>query len=232
MKIRPLNDWAAIKRLGAQERTPGGVIIPDTAKEKPAEGVIIAIGPGRYQTEKKQGKKEKKFVPTTLKPGQRVIYARYMETEIDLDGEEVVLIREENIYGTVEEEDKLPVKREKPSALVHKGKSEIITVSPQQRAEPRKAPSEKPVKPAKKTAKKKTTPKKTAKKPVAKAKKVAKRSKVKKATKSARKKPLKTKVSKKTPAKKASARTKAKKSLKKKGTSSKKQKKSSAKRKT
>src|SRR5512135_2240498 len=73
MNLKPLQDWAVIMRAEAEERTSGGIIIPEVAKEKPLEGVIIAIGPGRYKLEKgkeKEKEKQKKFVPTVLKPGQ------------------------------------------------------------------------------------------------------------------------------------------------------------------
>ncbi len=86
MTLRPLQDWAVIRKSEPKERTAGGIIIPEVAKEKPLEGVIVAIGPGKLKTEK--GKEKKKtFVPTVLKPGQHIIYQKYAEREIELDGE-------------------------------------------------------------------------------------------------------------------------------------------------
>ncbi len=104
MNLKPLQDWAVIRRSEAEEKTSGGIIIPEVAKEKPLEGVIVAIGPGRYTLEKgKEKEKKKKFVPTVLKPGQKVIYQKYAEREIELGGEVVTLVREEDILGTVED---------------------------------------------------------------------------------------------------------------------------------
>lgn len=103
MRIKPLNDWAVIVPSEALTRTAGGIFIPDAAKEKPAEGTIEAIGPGAYEEEKrgekKKEKKERKFIPTSVKPGERVMYDRYAGQKIDMNGEERVLVREKNILG-------------------------------------------------------------------------------------------------------------------------------------
>ncbi len=105
MKIRPLNDWAVIRPSEAAGRTAGGIYIPETAKEKPAEGSVLAIGPGAFEEEKrgakKEGKKKRKFIPTTVKQGDRVLYERYAGQEITIDGEELVLVRERSILGTM-----------------------------------------------------------------------------------------------------------------------------------
>ncbi|HLE41624.1 MAG TPA: co-chaperone GroES, partial [Nitrospirota bacterium] len=81
MKLRPLHDWAVIRPSEAEERTAGGLYIPDTARDKPHEGVVEAIGPGAYEQEKFGKKKkegeERKFIPTTVKPGDRVLYQSY-----------------------------------------------------------------------------------------------------------------------------------------------------------
>ncbi len=98
MKIRPLHDWAVIRRIDAGETTAGGIIIPAVAKEKPAEGIVEAIGPGKYTAEGK-GKKEK-FVATTVKPGQRVVFSNFMAKDVEVDGQEITLVREEDILGT------------------------------------------------------------------------------------------------------------------------------------
>lgn len=105
MKIRPLNDWAVIVPAEADERTAGGLYIPDAAKEKPAEGVVESIGPGALEEvswkekKEKDRKKERKFIPTTVKPGERVMYEPYAGTKITLEGQERVLVREKSILG-------------------------------------------------------------------------------------------------------------------------------------
>jgi len=103
VKIKPLNDWAVIVPSEAMTRTAGGLFIPDAAKEKPADGTVEAIGPGAYEEEKrgekKKEKKERKFVPTSVKPGERVMYDRYAGQKIEMNGEERVLVREVNILG-------------------------------------------------------------------------------------------------------------------------------------
>jgi len=101
MKIKPLHDWAVIRPQDAVERTVGGIVIPDTAKERPAEGEVLAIGAGKFVEEKdKKGKvKEKKFEQTTLKPGDHVLYEKYAATKVNVNNEEMVMVREENILG-------------------------------------------------------------------------------------------------------------------------------------
>ena len=111
MGIQPLQDWALIEPLEAKDKTTGGLFIPDTAKEKPAEGKVLAVGKGRWETPEKKGdsklkrKKEKEtkvFKPTVLKPGDRVLYEQYGTTEVDLEGKELVLVRESDVLGLVE----------------------------------------------------------------------------------------------------------------------------------
>jgi chaperonin GroES len=103
MKIKPLNDWAVIVPSEAMTRTAGGLFIPEAAKEKPAEGTVEAIGPGALEEEdrgrKKEKKKERKFIATSVKPGERVMYDRYAGQEITIGGVERVLVREVNILG-------------------------------------------------------------------------------------------------------------------------------------
>jgi chaperonin GroES len=107
MEIQPLQDWALIEPSEAKETTTGGLFIPDTAKEKPVEGKVLAVGKGRWETpDKKLGSKPKKkeekvFRPTVLKPGDQVLYEKYGTTEVDLDGKELVLVRESDILGLV-----------------------------------------------------------------------------------------------------------------------------------
>jgi len=107
MGIQPLQDWALIEPSEAKEKTTGGLFIPDTAKEKPVEGKVLAVGKGRWETpEKKSGSKAKKkeekvFRPTVLKPGDQVLYEKYGTTEFELDGKELVLVRESDVLGLV-----------------------------------------------------------------------------------------------------------------------------------
>ena len=108
MGIQPLHDWVLIEPSEAKEKTAGGLFIPDTAKEKPVEGKVLAVGKGRWETpEKKPGSKPKKkeekvFSPTVLKPGDQVLYEKYGTTPIELDGKELVLVRESDVLGLVE----------------------------------------------------------------------------------------------------------------------------------
>lgn len=110
MGFRPLHDWVLIKRSEPEEKTSGGIIIPDAARTKPTEGIVVAIGPGKFVQEK--NKKEKKFVPTVLTPGQRVIFIDYMTKEAMLDGEEITLLQEDSILGILESTGALAVKKQ------------------------------------------------------------------------------------------------------------------------
>ena len=109
MGIQPLQDWALIEPSEAKGKTAGGLFIPDTAKEKPVEGKVLAVGTGRWEIPEKKAaggkpkkKDEKVFKPTVLKPGDQVLYEKYGTTEIDLDGKELVLVRESDVLGLVE----------------------------------------------------------------------------------------------------------------------------------
>jgi chaperonin GroES len=95
MKIRPLQDRVIVKRVEEEEKTKGGIIIPDTAKEKPQEGQIIAVGPGKVTDE---GKK----IPMEVKAGDRVLFGKYSGSEIKMDGEEHLIMREDDILGIIE----------------------------------------------------------------------------------------------------------------------------------
>jgi chaperonin GroES len=95
MKIRPLQDRIIVKRVEEEEKTKGGIIIPDSAKEKPQEGEIIAVGPGKVTDE---GKK----IPMDVKKGDRVLFSKYAGTEIKIDGEEHLIMREDDILGVIE----------------------------------------------------------------------------------------------------------------------------------
>ncbi|MEJ2033020.1 MAG: co-chaperone GroES [Deltaproteobacteria bacterium] len=95
MKVRPLNDRVLIKRLEEEEKTKGGIIIPDTAKEKPAEGKVMAVGPGK-RNEKGE------TIPLQIKEGDRVLFSKYGGTDIKLEGEDYLIMREDDILGIVE----------------------------------------------------------------------------------------------------------------------------------
>jgi chaperonin GroES len=95
MAVRPLNDRVIVKRLDSEEKTKGGIIIPDSAKEKPLEGKVMAVGGGR--------KDEKgKAIPLVVKKGDRVLFGKYSGNEIKIDGEELVIVREEDILAVIE----------------------------------------------------------------------------------------------------------------------------------
>lgn len=93
-KIRPLHDRVIIKRIAEEEKTKGGIIIPDSAKEKPQEGRVIAVGKGRHE--------DGKVIPLDVKAGDKILFGKYAGTEIKLDGEEHLIMREEDILGIVE----------------------------------------------------------------------------------------------------------------------------------
>jgi len=93
-RFRPLHDRVIVKRIEAEEKSPGGLIIPDTAKEKPQEGLVIAVGPG----EQKDGK----LIPVEVRTGDHVLFGKYSGTEIKLDGEEHLILRESDILGVIE----------------------------------------------------------------------------------------------------------------------------------
>ncbi len=95
MKIRPLHDKILVKRLQEEEKTKGGIIIPDTAKEKPMEGEVVAVGKGRVT-------EEGKVVALDVKAGDRVLFSKYAGTEVKIDGTEYLIMREEDILGIIE----------------------------------------------------------------------------------------------------------------------------------
>jgi chaperonin GroES len=95
MKLRPLHDGVVVRRLGVEEKTKGGIIIPDTAKEKPQEGKVIAVGPGKAND-------EGKIVPLDVKVNDRILFGKYSGSEINIDGDEHLIMREEDILGIIE----------------------------------------------------------------------------------------------------------------------------------
>ena len=95
MKFRPLHDRVVVKRIEAEEKTKGGIIIPDTAKEKPQEGEVVAVGPG--------GRDDSgKLIPLDLKVGDRILFGKWSGTEIKMHGEEVLIMKESDVMGVVE----------------------------------------------------------------------------------------------------------------------------------
>ena len=95
MAIRPLHDRVLIQRVAEEQKTKGGIIIPDTAKEKPAEGKVIAVGTGRVL-------EDGKVRPLDVKPGDRVLFGKYSGSEVKVDGEEHLILREDDILVVIE----------------------------------------------------------------------------------------------------------------------------------
>ena len=95
MKFRPLHDRVVVRRVESEERTAGGIIIPDTAKEKPQEGEIVAVGPG--------GRDEAgKLTPLDVKVGDTILFGKWSGTEVKIDGEELLIMKESDIMGVIE----------------------------------------------------------------------------------------------------------------------------------
>ncbi len=93
-KFRPLHDRVVVKRIDAEAKTKGGIIIPDTVKEKPQEGEIVAVGPG--------GRDEAgKLIPIDLKPGNRVLFGKWSGTEVKIDGEDLLIMKESDVMGVI-----------------------------------------------------------------------------------------------------------------------------------
>ena len=95
MKFRPLHDRVLVKRVEAEEKTKGGIIIPDTAKEKPQEGEVIAVGPGARD-------ESGKLIPIDLKAGDRILFGKWSGTEIKIEGEDLIIMKENDVMGVVE----------------------------------------------------------------------------------------------------------------------------------
>ena len=93
-KFRPLHDRVVVKRIDAEEKTKGGIIIPDSAKEKPMEGKVVAVGPGARG-------EDGKLHPLDLKKGDRVLFGKWSGTEVKLDGEELLIMKESDIMGVL-----------------------------------------------------------------------------------------------------------------------------------
>jgi chaperonin GroES len=95
MKFRPLHDRVLVRRVEQSEKTAGGIIIPDTAKEKPMEGEVVAVGPGARG-------EDGKITPLDVKAGDRILFGKWSGTEVKLDGEELIIMKESDIMGIVE----------------------------------------------------------------------------------------------------------------------------------
>ena len=95
MKFRPLHDRVVVRRVDADEKTKGGIIIPDTAKEKPQEGEIVAAGPGARD-------ESGKLVPLDVKAGDRILFGKWSGTEVKIDGEDLIVMKESDVMGVVE----------------------------------------------------------------------------------------------------------------------------------
>jgi chaperonin GroES len=94
LKVRPLHDRVIVQRIAEEEKTKGGIIIPDTAKEKPQEGKVIAVGKGRHE--------DGKVIPLDVKAGDKILFGKYSGAEIKLNGEEHLILKEEDILGIIE----------------------------------------------------------------------------------------------------------------------------------
>jgi chaperonin GroES len=95
MKIRPLQDRVIVKRLAEEEKTTGGIIIPDSAKEKPQQGKVVAVGKGKVAD-------DGKLIKLDVKAGDRILFSKYAGTEVKIDGEEHLIMREDDILGIIE----------------------------------------------------------------------------------------------------------------------------------
>jgi chaperonin GroES len=94
LKFRPLHDRVVVRRIDAEEKSRGGIIIPDTAKEKPQEGEVVAVGPG--------GRDETgKLIPVDLKAGDRVLFGKWSGTEVKVEGEELLIMKESDVMGVI-----------------------------------------------------------------------------------------------------------------------------------
>lgn len=100
MKFKPLQDRVLVRRVEENERSPGGIIIPDTAKEKPMQGEVIAVGPGARD-------ESGKLAPMGVKTGDRILFGKWSGTEVKMDGEDLVIMKESDIFGVIEGGKKL-----------------------------------------------------------------------------------------------------------------------------
>ena len=104
MKIRPLHDRVLVRRIEEEEKTAGGIIIPDTAKEKPMEGEILAVGPGARN---EQGE----LTPLDVKTGDRILFGKWSGTEVTMDGQELIIMKESDVMGIIQDIGSKPKKK-------------------------------------------------------------------------------------------------------------------------
>ncbi len=97
MKFRPLHDRVVVRRIDAEEKTAGGIIIPDTVKEKPQQGEVVAVGPGARGD-------DNKLIPLDVKAGDRILFGKWSGTEVKIDGEDLLIMKESDIMGVLEDE--------------------------------------------------------------------------------------------------------------------------------
>src|SRR5579871_1107721 len=95
MQFRPLHDRVVVRRINADQKTAGGIIIPDTAQEKPQEGEVVSVGPGARND-------RGELVPTELKAGDRVLFGKWSGTEVKIDGEDLLIMKESDVMGVIE----------------------------------------------------------------------------------------------------------------------------------
>jgi chaperonin GroES len=100
MHLRPLHDRVVVRRIEADQKTAGGIIIPDTAKEKPMEGEVVAVGPGARD-------ESGKLVPLDLKAGDRILFGKWSGTEVKIDGEELLIMKESDVMGVLDQQPAL-----------------------------------------------------------------------------------------------------------------------------
>lgn len=93
MKFRPLHDRVLVRRVTAEEKTAGGIIIPDTAKEKPQQGTIVAVGPGRFEKDTR--------IPMDVKVGDKILYGKYSGSEVTIEGEQLLILRESDVLAVI-----------------------------------------------------------------------------------------------------------------------------------
>jgi chaperonin GroES len=111
MKFRPLHDRVVVRRIDAEEKTAGGIIIPDTAKEKPQEGEVVAVGPGARD-------EDGTLQPLTLTPGERILFGKWSGIEVKIDGEDLLIMKESDIMGVIE--DAKPLKSAGHTGQTHR----------------------------------------------------------------------------------------------------------------
>ena len=107
--FRPLQDRVLVRRIESEAKTTGGIIIPDTAKEKPSEGEVVSVGPGARD-------ESGKIVPLEVKVGDRVLFGKWTGTEVKLDGEELMIVKESDLFGIIENEGAAATKKSRKAA--------------------------------------------------------------------------------------------------------------------